>query len=163
MRLCSVLFPDTLRPCSVPVLPSSLSIHGWSLAKALIIGGSQNGDFCHSLISSAFISWSSDVSAFTSLPVIHSFVYLQQSGLMDSYSVDYKPSSLLFVLVLTFSQTWPVGPFHAGSCVLSTCPHHPLNTSLLILKSTPRYSKHILYFFTLIPRISHFFKEPRSF
>lgn len=63
--------------------------------KHLLLGWLQNGDFCHSLISSAFISWNSDVSAFTSLPVIHAFVYLRQYGLMDSYSVGYKPSSYL--------------------------------------------------------------------
>lgn len=71
-------------------------------------------------------------------------------------SVSYHPFMFLFIMVLIWSEIWPVTVLHAGLSVLLRQPHHFLKMSFLF---GGRHSRLTLYFFCLNPGISHFSKE----
>ena len=64
--------------------------------------------------------------------------------------------------MLKLSHIWPVGvlPLQSGSCVLLTCPYHPLGTYYV---PGTRCSKQTLSLLCPSPEISYISKEPGSF
>lgn len=88
-----------------------------------------------------------------------SLTCLYQCRLMDIYFILWI--IMLFSNYLFWSSNCPRfgqwEPFQVGSCVLLTCLHHSLSTSLL---PGMRCSRLILYFPWPNLEISHFSKEP---
>lgn len=72
--------------------------------------------------------------------------------------MGYNPW-LPHILMLTLSLIWPVEPLQAGFCVILTCPHHFLSTSLFSATDVLRLT---LFFPSFSPGISRFSKEPNS-
>lgn len=144
-----VFWSDALRPCKHRVILATLhplvsaSIDG-SCVDQLLWWWLPNGNFLISIIFSTFISWDSTIMKSFS----NSFIYLSGVCLfMLMWTCGFWLCStgyhLLPYWMFMLFQIWLVESLQAGSCVLVTCFHHSLRTSLL---SGTRYSRLILYF-----------------